>query len=317
MSKLLVVFGATGQQGGSVVNSVLNDAELSQRYKIRAITRDPNSAKAQQLTQKVEVVRGDVSDPASLDLALAGAHAVFLVTAPDFGPDAVQVEFESGRAAADAMVRQGVENVIFSTLPHVSQVSGGKHTAVTAFDAKAKIENYIRGLNIKSAFFSAASFMENFESQPFLAPRKGPDGKWTITRPHSDQMKLPLINAVSDIGKFVGAMLAEPGRFYGKTVHGAVGQYTMKEVTRLLSKSAGQDIAYKQVSAEEFRASLGLPPPLDELFTDYFGYWEEYSYFGLKDEATVSEAITWAVANARGHINTLEEFLEAHPFRLE
>jgi uncharacterized protein YbjT (DUF2867 family) len=41
MSKLLVFFGATGNQGGSVVNFVLNDPTLSKEYKIRAVTRDP------------------------------------------------------------------------------------------------------------------------------------------------------------------------------------------------------------------------------------------------------------------------------------
>ena len=54
MSKTLVVFGATGQQGASVVDFVLNDPELSQLYKIRAITRDVNSPKAKELSQKKE-----------------------------------------------------------------------------------------------------------------------------------------------------------------------------------------------------------------------------------------------------------------------
>ena len=43
MSKLLVVFGATGQQGVSVVNYVLKDPTLSKQFKIRAITRHVSS----------------------------------------------------------------------------------------------------------------------------------------------------------------------------------------------------------------------------------------------------------------------------------
>jgi uncharacterized protein YbjT (DUF2867 family) len=43
MSKILAVFGATGQQGNSIIIHVLNDAVLSQAYSIRAITRDVNS----------------------------------------------------------------------------------------------------------------------------------------------------------------------------------------------------------------------------------------------------------------------------------
>jgi hypothetical protein len=44
MSKVLVVFGATGQQGGSVVNCVINDPELSKQYKVRGVTRDHQSS---------------------------------------------------------------------------------------------------------------------------------------------------------------------------------------------------------------------------------------------------------------------------------
>ena len=57
MSKLLTVFGATGQQGGSVVREVLADMELSKAFRIRAITRNTSNANAKNLSsQGVEVV---------------------------------------------------------------------------------------------------------------------------------------------------------------------------------------------------------------------------------------------------------------------
>ena len=63
MTPILTVVGATGLQGGSVINSALKDA----KYKIRAITRDANSLKAQALTSKaIEVVSADVNDELSL-----------------------------------------------------------------------------------------------------------------------------------------------------------------------------------------------------------------------------------------------------------
>ena len=51
-------------QGGSVINHVLNNPELSKKYEIRAITRDVNSEKAKQLKEKVTVVEGDISNAA-------------------------------------------------------------------------------------------------------------------------------------------------------------------------------------------------------------------------------------------------------------
>src|SRR3954471_14286454 len=112
MAKVFGVFGATGQQGGAIVDYVLNDAELSQQYRIRAITRDANSQKAKQLRNKVEVVKGDMTDPSSLEAALAGVHTVFIMTPPDFGPDAVEVEYNMAKRVADTAVKNGVEYII-------------------------------------------------------------------------------------------------------------------------------------------------------------------------------------------------------------
>ena len=164
MSKLLAIFGATGQQGSSVINYVLNDLELSQQYKIRAITRDVDSEKAKQLKTKVEVVQGDVLDRTTLESALSGVHTIFAMTTPSYGPDALEIEYNSGKAIADVAVEKGAEYIIFSTLPSIREMSGEKYTKVHPFDAKAKIEQYIRDLPIKSAFYSAGFFMENFPS---------------------------------------------------------------------------------------------------------------------------------------------------------
>jgi NmrA-like family len=50
--KVLVVFGATGKQGGSVINSILEDPKSAAQFAIRAITRDPSKPNAQALSKK-------------------------------------------------------------------------------------------------------------------------------------------------------------------------------------------------------------------------------------------------------------------------
>jgi uncharacterized protein YbjT (DUF2867 family) len=58
MSQIITVFGATGNQGGSVIRAIQRDTELSSRFKIRAVTRNVSSAAAQELATKgVEVVK--------------------------------------------------------------------------------------------------------------------------------------------------------------------------------------------------------------------------------------------------------------------
>ncbi|KAE8443655.1 hypothetical protein EG329_001513 [Mollisiaceae sp. DMI_Dod_QoI] len=309
MSKTLVVFGATGQQGGSVINYVLKDPELSQKYKIRAITRDVNSEKAKQLKEKVEVVQGDVLDRASLETALTGAHTIFSMTTPSFTPDGFEIEYNNAKTIADVAVENGVEYIIFSTLPPVKEISGGKYTKVTAFDAKAEAEKYIRGLPIKSAFYSPGGFMENFQSQTFLAPRKAPDGTWIMARHTSPKTQVPLIDAVGDTGKFIGAILAEPDKYEGKTFCAAQALYNMEEIAAAMSKATGKTVIYKQISIEEFKESL---PFAADIFDEAFRYQDEFGYYGPDSE----DLVAWAVANARGRLSTLEEYLEAHPLQL-
>ncbi|KFY18436.1 hypothetical protein V493_08615 [Pseudogymnoascus sp. VKM F-4281 (FW-2241)] len=316
MSHTLAILGATGQQGGSVVNFVLNDPELSQKYKIRAITRDVNSEKATKLKEKVEVVQGDVLDQASLKAALAGVHTVFAVTTPSFGPNALEDEYNNGKAIADVAVESGAQYIIFSTLTAIKEISGGKYANVFPFDAKAKIEQYIRTLPIKSSFYAGASFMENFQSQPFLAPQKAADGTWVLARHVSPKSKFPLIDAVGDTGKFVGAILAEPDKYEGKTFCGAEAIYTMEQIAAILSKATGKTIVYKQVPVKDFKEgieSFGLPPVVADIFADGFSFNEEFGYFGPGSE----ESVAWSAQNARGRLSTFEEYLEAHPFRLE
>ncbi|MEU9451171.1 NAD(P)H-binding protein [Streptomyces sp. NPDC048277] len=77
MDAMILVTGATGTIGSEVVRQL-----AGRGAKVRAFTRDPARA---QVPAGVEVVRGDLADPASLDAALAGATAAFLLRPP--GPD--------------------------------------------------------------------------------------------------------------------------------------------------------------------------------------------------------------------------------------
>lgn len=67
MSKTAVVFGSTGVQGGGVVQALLKDGV----YKVRGVTRNPESSNATALaSQGVEMVRADYDDTDSLAKAI-------------------------------------------------------------------------------------------------------------------------------------------------------------------------------------------------------------------------------------------------------
>ena len=295
---------------------MLNDPELSREYKIRAITRDVNSKKAKELKEKVEVVTGDAFNRASIEEALAGSHTVFVMTAYCFKVNGVEIEYNNAKTIADVAVEKGAEYIIFSTLPSLREISGGKYTKAIPFEAKAKAEQYIRSLPIKSAFFSAGSFMENFQFPAFLGARKSPDGTWKFSRNNSPTTKLALLDAVGDTGKFVGAILAEPEKYEGKTFYGATKAYSLEEIASILSKATSETIVYKQIPLAEFKEALSLSIKDDLMVSnsiEVFNFMEEFGCFGRHD----SEVISWAVKNARGRVSTFEEFLVAHPYRLE
>lgn len=176
------------------------------------------------------------------------------------------------------------------------------------FDAKAEVEDHIRTLPIKSAFFAPGSFMENWNH--IMKPQANPEGVYEIRRHVSPQTRLPLICTTRDTGKYVGAILAEPEKYEGKRFCAATRLYSMLEIAEIISKSTGKDVRYVQISEEEHRKSL---PPWGGYLIQMMSYQEEYGYYGANQE----EKVSWAAQHARGTLTSFEEYLRLKPLNLE
>ena len=311
MSKLLVVFGATGQQGGSVIDFVLKDPQLSQQYKLRAITRNKDSNSSQKLASNgIEVVEADPTNPESLKRAFQGAHTAFVMTFPDFNP-ASPSEFDQGKSLVDAAVAEGVDYFIFSTLPYINKISNGKYTKVFGFDNKARAEEYIRQQPIRSSFFSPGSFMQNYQSIMKPRPSQNGDGSFVMARHVSPQTKLPMIDIVSDTGKWIGAILADPAASEGKVISAATKLYSLDEQAEILSKATGKVVRYQQVPEEVFRKFIPNEMYAD-LLIEMMLYQQDIGYYGPDTEHLVKEG----AAFAKGKVTTFEEYLEKNPVEL-
>lgn len=58
MPQLITIFGATGNQGGSIIKEILADQTLSNEFKIRGVTRDVSAPAAQALQARgIELVQ--------------------------------------------------------------------------------------------------------------------------------------------------------------------------------------------------------------------------------------------------------------------
>jgi len=179
--KLIAVCGATGAQGGSVVNALLADGG----YAIRGVTRDINSPAAQALIAKgVEMVSGQPADKASVMKAFEGAYAVFGVTNPSFTPGAnVPNEYEQGKNLTDACKANNVSLFVWSSLPSVSKTSNGKYKGVTAFDEKAEVDDYIKSAGQPAVILKTGGFTSNLVKFGQLRPDAQDPSKWHLYYP--------------------------------------------------------------------------------------------------------------------------------------
>ena len=276
--KLIAVVGATGAQGGGVVQAILKDK--AGPFRVRAITRNPGSDAGKALAaQGAEVVAGDLADPKSLDRAFAGAHGVYGVTFywAHMNPEK---ETADARAIADAARRAGTKHVIWSTLEDTRKLIPlsdnrmptllGRYK-VPHFDAKAEADPYFLELGVPTTFLLASFYWENFIFFG-AGPKPGPDGKLLLTMPMGGE-KLAGI-AAADIGACAYGIFKRGGEFIGKRVGLAGDQLTGSEMAAGLSKALGREVRYNDVPPEVYR-SFGFPGADD--MGNMFQYYRDFA----------------------------------------
>ncbi|KAF7556401.1 hypothetical protein G7Z17_g1454 [Cylindrodendrum hubeiense] len=292
-SKLITVFGATGNQGGSVIKAILNDPTLSQEYKIRAVTRDVSKPSAQALAAKgVEVVAADLSSAASIATAIAGAHTVFLVT--NFWESlSGDVEITQGKAVTDASKAAGVQHLVFSSLINVTEASEGKLTNINHFDSKAKVEEYIRNSGVPASFVLPGLFMSNL----FEWIKKNEDGGYTLALPISPENgQIPLLDAGRDVGKFVAASIANYPKTLGSRIYAATDYYTPSQVAAAFSEVIEKPAVAVQIPDELFKSFM--PPGQEQELLENMKLLEDPGYYAgadLKESVSLlrEKPITW------------------------
>lgn len=255
-STTILVFGATGQQGGSVTSAL-----RSKGWSVRALVRDLDSDKAGSLSANgVELVRGDLSDSESMRSAMTGVHGVFSVQ-PSSGQGAVygvsdEDEIRYGTTIADLAVEADVQHLVYTSV----NAAGPEKTGMGHFDSKSEIEAHIRSLPIKSTIIRPAGFMELL-----MLPGMGLDKSFFVSFVREDQ-KAQVI-AVQDIGKIVAGIFAAPSNFIGQTIEIAGDEVTGRSLQQSLSRAAGKPISYSRFpdSLLQENAFLGR---LADLFDD-------------------------------------------------
>ncbi|KAI9284629.1 hypothetical protein BC943DRAFT_360976 [Umbelopsis sp. AD052] len=274
MSKLIVVFGGTGRQGGSVINAFLKDPT----WKIRTITRNVSKPQSIALQEKgVEVVQGDLNDGDSLMAAVQGANVVFGVTdfwEPFFSPATKEklapgqlineycydIEIQQGKNIVNAVATIAdttLDLFVWSNLAHVKKWSKGKYTWVYHFDSKAEIYEYVKTsipkLAKKTSSVQLGNFAENWITVPITAPQKAEDGVYVQSTYAKPDTLYPWVNTRDDTGKFVRALVQlEPG----KDLLGVSQMVTYGDYLKTWGEVNGVPTRFNHLSAEEFHKTL-------------------------------------------------------------
>lgn len=235
---VILITGATGNQGGAIANQL-----LAKGYKVRAMTRNPQSAASKALESRgAEVVRGDFDDSESLERALKGAWGAYSVQNTWIVGAAAEEEY--GKKFAELARKMKIGHFVYSSV-----ASAHRNTGIPHFDNKWRIEEKIRSLEFPSyTILRPTWFFENFSSQWFLPGLM--DGKLAIALKPETVLQM---NAVEDIGKFGVLAFENHSEMNGVAVDFAGDQRTMPEVARILGKAIGREIAFDRTPIEEVR----------------------------------------------------------------
>jgi uncharacterized protein YbjT (DUF2867 family) len=261
--KLIAVIGATGQQGGGVVRAL----QASGQFKVRALTRNPD--KHRDLAD--EVVNADLNRPETLKTAFEGAHGAFLVT--NFwekGTDELKQATTAIRAAKDA----GVKHLVWSTLPNVEAISGGKFH-VPHFTGKARIDRIVKetGFELHS-FVIAPTYYQGLVGPRVL--QKQADGSLGWALPLDPEVRCLHMGDISELGNIVAGAFAHPDEAGHGEYLPLVGDFmSFHEIVSTLNQQ-GHNFSFKQVPKEIF---AGLFPGAAEL-ADSFSYFQAHTYLG-------------------------------------
>lgn len=245
----VLVTGATGRQGGAAVRAL-----LAAGVPVRALVRDPDSARAQAVAEcGAELVTGDLEDLASVRRAAEGARAVFSVQTPD-SPTYEREQLHAGNlvdAAREAGVKQFVHTSVSGAGQHETMpgwAEGRWAELETYYWSKAAIQDRVRAAGFpRWTLLKPGLFMENFLPLSPLLPQGPKGGLMTLIKP---EREVALV-ACEDIGRAAAAAVLEPDRFHQVELELASDHPTMEQVAQTFSRVFGTAMEAPVMTEEE------------------------------------------------------------------
>ena len=232
----ILVVGATGTQGGAVVEHLLG----REGFTIHALTRDATSGAARALADRgVEVIEGDMAEKNTIRPLVEEADGVFCVTS--YWEAGGEREVELGVNMAEVAADEGVDHFVFSSVGGAERDTGIPH-----FETKHRIEERIRDLGLPATVFRPVYFMGNFEGQ------REQIEEGMLAMPLAEGVSLQMLDP-HDIGAFVARAFEHPDRYVGEAIELAGDEHTVESAAAVFSSVLERDVDAYHLTPDDLR----------------------------------------------------------------
>jgi uncharacterized protein YbjT (DUF2867 family) len=236
----IFVTGATGNQGGAVVRSLVKNG-----FKVKVLVRDASSPEAKVLKElNGEIIQGDLNNPESYSDQLDNLSGIFSVQTFANG---TQKEIKQGIALANLAKAHHADFFLYSSV-----LGADLHSGVPIWESKFIIENHLRQLGLPFCIIRPASFFENFQIP--AVKKRILNGK--LSSPIDRNILQPFLS-VRDIGTVAAAIFQNKEKFLGKTISLVAAEMNLDEVAAIFSESLGKEIKYQQLPMFLTRLIMG------------------------------------------------------------
>lgn len=223
--KQALIFGATGNVGGASAREL-----LKREWQVRAVTRNPNSEKAQALASLgAQVVQADMEDSTSLNNAFGGITKVLSVQ--NWYLSGSEGEIRQGKLVADAAKAANVDHLVY-----ISAGDGQENSEVPHFDSKVEVQGYMQRLELPFTVIRPAPFMELLTENEFFPQLSAWGAMTTII---DRDIKLPWVS-VHDIGLSIANIFENPDQWIGKEIDLLGDVKSMRDCEKVFSKVNGK-----------------------------------------------------------------------------
>ncbi|KAF7546253.1 hypothetical protein G7Z17_g8556 [Cylindrodendrum hubeiense] len=274
MSPVLLITGATGKQGGSVIKALL---ARNADFKILAVTRDVSSPAAKRLAAKstnISLVQGDLNNTESIfdsarKLTSSPIWGVFSVQLPAMNKTGPIIEEAQGKSLVDSAIKHGVKHFVYSSVDRNGAKSIDNPTNIPHFKSKHNIEHHLidktQNSDMNWTILRPVAFMENF-SVGFVGKIFATAWRDVVKSRH-----LQLIS-VEDIGVFGALSFMDPENFKGKSISLAGDELTYSQLVDVFEKETNK----APPTTFSFLASLALS--MSEEMGTMFSFFEKEGY---------------------------------------